>query len=97
MILQNIIIYWHICQFFKVIVFFFQTKGLTTNGSMDRMKKLLSPGTRKKVFSANRTFGVQLEDLLVREGNKYKVPFVVMKICETIAEKGKMCSTFDFI
>ena len=65
------------------------TKGLTTNGSMDRMKKLLSPGTRKKVFSnVNRTFGVHLDDLLAREGNKYKVPFVVMKICETIAEKG---------
>lgn len=65
------------------------TKVLTTNGSMDRMKKLLSPGTRKKVFSnVNRTFGVHLDDLLAREGNKYKVPFVVMKICETLAEKG---------
>ena len=54
------------------------------------MKKLLSPGTRKKVFSnVNRTFGVHLDDLLAREGNKYKVPFVVMKICETIAEKGR--------
>ncbi|XP_052068473.1 protein FAM13B-like isoform X27 [Mytilus californianus] len=65
------------------------TKGLPINGSMDKMKKLLSPGTRKKVFSnVNRTFGVHLDDLLAREGNKYKVPFAVMKICETIAEKG---------
>ncbi|CAC5409603.1 unnamed protein product [Mytilus coruscus] len=65
------------------------TKGLPINGSMDKMKKLLSPGTRKKVFSnVNRIFGVHLDDLLAREGNKYKVPFAVMKICETIAEKG---------
>lgn len=66
-----------------------QTKGITINGSMDKMKKLLSPGTRKKVYSnANKTFGVHLDELLAREGNKYKVPFVVMKICETISEKG---------
>lgn len=61
------------------------------------MKKLLSPGTRKKVFSnVNQTFGVHLDDLLAREGNKYKVPFAVMKICETIAEKGKKTSGYSY-
>uniref|UniRef100_K1PJ18 Protein FAM13B n=1 Tax=Magallana gigas TaxID=29159 RepID=K1PJ18_MAGGI len=55
--------------------------------SVDKMKKLLSPGTRKKGLG-NRTFGVPLEELMSRAASGASVPYVVSKICEHIRDKG---------
>lgn len=56
------------------------------------MKKLLSPGTRKKGLGS-RTFGVPLEELMSRAASGATVPYVVSKICEHIRDKGKCQDT----
>ncbi|KAK3090390.1 hypothetical protein FSP39_011458 [Pinctada imbricata] len=56
---------------------------------MERMKKLLSPGARKKpLTNSHRTFGVPLEDLVSRSQDRYYVPYIVSRICEHIQHKG---------
>lgn len=67
-----------------------ETTSKTVNSKMssvDKMKKLLSPGTRKKGLG-NRTFGVPLEELMSRAASGAIVPYVVSKICEHIRDKG---------
>lgn len=57
---------------------------------MDRVRKLLSPGTKKKTVphGSNKTFGVPLEDLVRQAPDGLKVPLVVKKICEHIENNG---------
>ncbi|KAJ8319293.1 hypothetical protein KUTeg_004384 [Tegillarca granosa] len=57
---------------------------------MDRVKKLLSPGTSKKLMTngGNRIFGVPLEELVLRATTGCKVPFLVHRICDFIENKG---------
>lgn len=75
----------------RIISLFLQPKSTNSNmSSVDKMKKLLSPGTRKKgLGSGNKTFGVPLEELMTRPENTGTVPYVVRKICEHIRDKGK--------
>ncbi|XP_061196169.1 protein FAM13B-like isoform X1 [Saccostrea echinata] len=63
--------------------------GNLTMSSVDKMKKLLSPGTRKKgLGNMNKTFGVPLEELMSRASSGMTVPYIVSKICEHIRDKG---------
>lgn len=58
--------------------------------SVDKMKKLLSPGTRKKgLGNVNKTFGVPLEELMTNASSGSTVPYLVSKICEHIRDKGR--------
>ncbi|XP_056017820.1 protein FAM13B-like isoform X2 [Ostrea edulis] len=60
-----------------------------TMSSVDKMKKLLSPGTRKKgLGNVNKTFGVPLEELMTNASSGSTVPYLVSKICEHIRDKG---------
>ena len=71
----------------------FQAGGFATNAtSMERMRKLLSPGTRKKNLS-HRTFGVPLEDIVARAPGGSKVPYLVSRVCEHIQSRGE-CTNF---
>lgn len=77
--------------------FLFQSKTVNSKmSSVDKMKKLLSPGTRKKGLG-NRTFGVPLEELMSRAASGAIVPYVVSKICEHIRDKGKCWNTGKYV
>lgn len=58
---------------------------------MDRVRKLLSPGTKKKTVpqNSNKTFGVPLEELVRQAPDGLKIPLIVKKICEHIENHGK--------
>ncbi|XP_053383578.1 protein FAM13A-like [Mercenaria mercenaria] len=65
------------------------TRGLLTpNATVDKSKKMLSPGTRKKFGGATRTFNVPLMELVQRAPQGYKVPYIVKKICTYIEHHG---------
>ncbi|GAB1611036.1 protein FAM13A-like isoform X5 [Argonauta hians] len=57
---------------------------------MDRVRKLLSPGTKKKTVpqNSNKTFGVPLEELVRQAPDGLKIPVIVKKICEHIGNHG---------
>ncbi|XP_029649501.1 protein FAM13A isoform X2 [Octopus sinensis] len=57
---------------------------------MDRVRKLLSPGTKKKTVpqNSNKTFGVPLEELVRQAPDGLKIPLIVKKICEHIENHG---------
>lgn len=55
---------------------------------VDKMKKLLSLGIRKKGLG-NRIFGVFLEEFMFWVVLGVSVFYVVSKICEYICDKGK--------
>ncbi|KAL3875584.1 hypothetical protein ACJMK2_033522 [Sinanodonta woodiana] len=63
------------------------TRGVNSNASMDKVKRLWSPGSKKKI-NANKTFGVPLEELVRRAPHGYKVPFIVKRICSYIEANG---------
>lgn len=66
-----------------------ETTSKTVNSKMssvDKMKKLLSPGTRKKGLG-NRTFGVPLEELMSRAASGASVPYVSVKYANIYVTK----------
>ncbi|KAL5019087.1 hypothetical protein ScPMuIL_004809 [Solemya velum] len=66
-----------------------KTQGLAGEESMDKVKKLLSPGTKRKVISSvNKTFGVPLEELVRKAPPGSPVPFLVKKICNHLGTHG---------
>ncbi|XP_041363087.1 protein FAM13A-like isoform X2 [Gigantopelta aegis] len=69
------------------------TQGTNASIPMDRVRQMLSPGTRRK-FTANhnvsttKTFGASLEDLVKRTPDGCGVPHIVQKICSFIEKHG---------
>ncbi|XP_021354807.1 protein FAM13B-like isoform X3 [Mizuhopecten yessoensis] len=66
------------------------TNRLNTDGSMDKVRKLLqSPGSRRKIIpNARKTFGVPLDELVQQAPTGSTVPFLVTRLCEHIQSKG---------
>ena len=72
-----------------IIIPVFQTRGITPNSSADKMRKLLSPGTKKKFVGGQRTFGVPLVELVNRAPKGCRVPYIVKKLCTYMEHNGK--------
>ncbi|ESP03868.1 hypothetical protein LOTGIDRAFT_156466 [Lottia gigantea] len=70
-------------------------KGLNATSNMERVKRLISPGTKRKLIgnNSNKTFGVPLEDLMKRAPPEYRVPLVVKKLCDYIDKNGPLASS----
>ncbi|XP_064601221.1 protein FAM13A-like isoform X2 [Liolophura sinensis] len=66
-----------------------QPKDQSPTSYMDRMRKLLSPGTKRKlVHNGHKTFGVPLEELVRRAPSSEKVPRIVSQLCDYIQNNG---------
>ncbi|XP_050391996.1 protein FAM13A isoform X2 [Patella vulgata] len=65
-------------------------KGSNVTSHMDRVKRLISPGTKRKLIgnTANRTFCVSLDELVKRASEGCRVPIIVKKTCEFIDKNG---------
>ena len=59
------------------------------------MRKLTSPGMKKKFVGGYRTFSVPLVELVNRAPKGCKVPYIVKKLCTYIEHNGKFLSSSE--
>lgn len=69
---------------------------LTPNATVDKTKKMLSPGARKRMVSSVKTFNIPLTELVKRAPQGYKVPYIVKKICTYLEHHGTV-TVFVFV